>query len=529
LQHQRRLVGSLAPPKNPGEGKDGTAVETGKHYDVETDHKQAKNGVMASRDQPALSPEKVNLCQYSGLTGLRLWLRSAITTAVALIALLSPCGGLFTASAQSLPNTIPRYQAPLARTFPPADGEQTPTGTGKFVIFTREPTDKPNEWDFIAGAWECIPSRPNLPVTKRVEFCHSSWEAQPLLDCLVRDESDGLFPRFVWLKVDAGNYGCTVNLYDINYRTWDVRCIWQGDRLSAFGVIKNSAFCKDSRSWFRLDTSTGKIDTNVPFIPLDVDGAFWLVRKPDESSGTWSYDRAKEEFVGHFGDVDERETAHNGSLLSADGKNRARILVPRQNDWRRDVVGGTFLLQRNGHSEDIRVPVMMQVEPIRGTRRLMPIGTHLGFTKDGKVEFSATQRMKDQKERVWTIDIASGKTDESVRPYVEPKDDTFGLFDGVPAPDYLQPYLKNLRHFGRGGLAPAFLMHLGILKDQPEYPDCTVGVSPDGNHILYKAKKGRLADVFIYGNLRTRQTVRWASPDKIKLGDSMEFIWVETP
>ena len=455
--------------------------------------------------------------------------RSVFTTRVALIALLSLCWHFSDVLAQGLTNTIPRNQAPLARTFPPADGEQTPTGTGKFVIFTREPTDKLNEWDFIAGAWECIPSRPNMPVTKRVEFCHSSWEAEPLLNCLVRDESDGLFPRFVKLRVDAGKYDSKVNLYDINYRTWDVRCIWQGDRLSAFGVIKNSVFCKDTRGWFRLDTSTGKNDTKVPLIPLDVDGAFWLVQKPDENSGTWSYNLAKEEFVGHFGDVDEQEMAHSGSLLSANGKNRAWILVPRQNDWRRDVVGGTFLLQRNGHSEDIRVPVMMQVEPIRGARRLMPIGTHLGFTKDGKVEFSAIQQMKEQKERVWTIDIAAGKTDESVRPYVEPKAEEPALFDGVPAPDYLRPYLKNLRHFGRAGLAPAFLMHLGILKNQPEYPDCIAGVSPDGNHILYKAKKGPLADVFIYGNLRTKQTVRWASPDKIKLGDSMEFVWVETP
>jgi hypothetical protein len=452
-----------------------------------------------------------------------------LTIGVSLLLLLSLCCHFSTALAQGLKNTIPRNQPPLARVFPPASAEQTPTGTGKFVIFTREPTGKANEWDFTAGAWECIPSRPNLPVTKRVEFCHSSWEAEPLLDCLVRDESDGRFPRFVQLQVDAGNFDSRVNLYDINYRTWEVRFIWQGDRLRAFGVIKNTVFCKDSRDWFCVDATSGKISTNMPFIPLDVDGAFWLVRKPDENSGTWSYDLAKEEFVSHFGDVDECKMAHQGSLLSADGKHRARILVPRPNDWRGDAVRGTFLLQRNGHAEDICVPVMMQVTPIRGTRLLRPIGTRLVFTKDGTVEFSANLQMKDQRERVWTIDMASGKITKSVRPYVEPKDDTSGLFDGVPAPDYLRPYLKNLRHFGRGGLAPAFLMHRGILKNQPEFPDCTAGVSPDGNHILYKAKKGNWADVFIYGNLRTKQIVCWASPDKIKLGDSMEFVWVETP
>jgi hypothetical protein len=455
--------------------------------------------------------------------------RSVFTTSVAIIALLSPYWHFSDALAQGLTNTIPRNQAPLARTFPPADAEQIPRGTGKFVIFTREQTDKPNEWDFIAGAWECIPSRPNMPVTKRVEFCHSSWEAQPLLYYLMRDDSAGLYPQFVQLMVDTGDRDYGVNLYDINYRTWDVRCLWHGDRLSAFGVMKNFAFCRDSRDWFRIDLSSGNIIKDMPFIPLDVDGAFWLVRKADEKSGTWSYDLAKEQFVGHFGGVDEREMAHTRSLLSADGRNRAWILVPMPNDWRGGVIGGTLLLQRDGHTEDIRVPVMMQTKPIRGGRFLMPIGTRLRFTQDGTVKFSASQQKRAEKERVWTIDIASGKATESVRPYVEPKDEASALFDGVTAPDYLRPYLKNLRHFGRGGLAPAFLMHLGILKEQPEFPDCTAGVSRDGRHILYKAKEGPLADVFIYGDLQTKQTVRWACPAGIKPSDFMEFVWVETP
>jgi hypothetical protein len=456
-------------------------------------------------------------------------LQSALKTTVAILSLLSLCGCVFTAWAQGLTNTIPSNQAPLARTFPPTSAEQTPAGTGKFVIFTREEIGKPNEWDFIAGAWECIPSRPEVPVTKRVEFCHSSWNAAPLLDTLVRDDSHGLYPRLVRLQVDADDRNYKINLYEINYRTWDVRCVWQGERLSAFGVLKNSVFCQDSRDWFLLDVTSGKLSKEVPFIPFDFDGAFWLVRKTDEKSGIWSYDRAKEQSVGHFGDVDESEAAHTRSLLSADGRNRARMLVPMPNDWRGGLIGGTFLLQRDDHIEDIHVPVMMQTKPIRGTRLLMPIGTRLGFTKDGMVEFSASQETKAKKEHVWTIEIASGKITESVRPYVEPKDDAPALFDGVPAPDYLRPYLKDLWHFGRGGLAPAFLMHLGILKKQPEFPDCTAGVSRDGRHILYKAKKGPLADVFIYGDLRTKQTVRWASPAGIKHDDFMEFVWVETP
>jgi hypothetical protein len=292
--------------------------------------------------------------------------------------------------------------------------------------------------------------------------------------------------------------------------------------------MKNFVFCQDSRNWFRLDVTSGKIRNDMPFIPLGVDGNFWLVRKVGENSGCWSYDREKEQFVGQFGEMDESQAVGSGSLLSPDGRNRAWILVPTPKAWRGGVIGGIFQLQRDGNDEDIRIPVELQVKTARGSGRLIPMGTRLSF-EDGKVEFSASQSPKAKKERVWTIEVASGKAAETERSLSAPKDDGPFLFDGVRAPDYLRSYLKDLRHFGRSGLAPAFLMHLGILKKQPEYPDCTAGVSRDGRHILYKANKGPLADAFIYGDLKTKQTVRWATPVGIKRGDVMEFAWVETP
>ena len=161
--------------------------------------------------------------------------------------------GVAISQAQDLKNPIPSSQAPLLRVFPPAPAEQSRTGTGKFVIFTREQVGE--NWDFIAGAWECIPSRPEIPPTKRVEFCHSSWNADALLDALAVAGSRGMRPRFVRLQVDSSYGYYTVNLYDINYRTWEVRCLWQGRRLSAFGLIGDSIFCNSSDGWLLLDAS----------------------------------------------------------------------------------------------------------------------------------------------------------------------------------------------------------------------------------------------------------------------------------
>jgi hypothetical protein len=96
-------------------------------------------------------------------------------------------------------------------------------------------------------------------------------------------------------------------------------------------------------------------------------------------------------------------------------------------------------------------------------------------------------------------------------------------------PDYLRPYVRNLLHFGRDGLAPAFFLHLGLLKEAPEYPDCIAGVSRDGRHVLYRARKGPLSDVYVYGDLHTKQTIRFKSPENLDAVDSQEFVWVETP
>jgi hypothetical protein len=45
-------------------------IASGNDNDVEMDGGSVKNGDMDARNQPALPSEKINLCQYSGLTPL---------------------------------------------------------------------------------------------------------------------------------------------------------------------------------------------------------------------------------------------------------------------------------------------------------------------------------------------------------------------------------------------------------------------------------------------------------------------------
>jgi hypothetical protein len=345
----------------------------------------------------------------------------------------------------------------------------------------------------------------------------------------VADEhSAGQYPRFVQLQVDAGNQDYSVNLYDINYNTWTVRCLWQGTRLSTFGALKRTVICHGPNDWFSLDAFNGAIGKEVPFIPLGADGDYWVVRKHGETSGNWSYNPIKEEYVGHFADVEMPALGYRESLFAKDGRSRAWILAPLPDEWVGGAIRGTFVLQHDGRTKDIRLPIIFQARRGSGVP-VIPQDVSLQFTPDGKIEFTARMEKPRSNDRVWNIEIESGAAAETVRPHRQSPGHDSSMFDAMPAPEYLRPYLKNLTHFGRSGLAPAFFMHMGVLKEPPEFPDCEAGVSHDGRHVLYKAKSGPLADVFIYGNLQTTQMVRWTSPAGIKADDFMDFVWVETP
>jgi hypothetical protein len=59
-------------PDPPGATESGPAIAAGDDNDVEMDGGPVKDGDMDSRGQPALPPEKANLCQNSGPNRLRL-------------------------------------------------------------------------------------------------------------------------------------------------------------------------------------------------------------------------------------------------------------------------------------------------------------------------------------------------------------------------------------------------------------------------------------------------------------------------
>jgi hypothetical protein len=449
-------------------------------------------------------------------------------------------------AAQTLIDVIPRSQPPEVRVFPPKESERTAPGTGKFVLFTREKVGASNEWDFVAGAWECIPDRPQVPITRRIRFPHAPGQPEPLLQYPVDRRSRDQFPRWVKLRVPREDSRAQTFLYDINYRTWETRCVWAGTNLWwAFGIFQNQIVCKGPGGWRALNPHAGTWVEGSSVLPLGADGSHWLVRRSPDASEVWSFQPETGRFVGQFKDPGVDMIREDLWKLSPDGEWLAWLEVQFPANlappwWVRTLekfgidppaweafrqVPGHVVVRHAGRESDLPLPVTL----LASTRRGSFEEHHLEFLGGDALEFSAIQSGNAPQEAVWRLDLKTGKVSRTERPLVTRQDAELAVFDGVPTPAYLRRHLLNFRHFGRDGMAPAFLRYKGILGADPQYADCVAGVSPDGRHILYHAKSGPLSEEFIYGDLLTQQVVRWPRPQDLAADDAMTFVWVETP
>jgi hypothetical protein len=101
--------------------------------------------------------------------------------------------------------------------------------------------------------------------------------------------------------------------------------------------------------------------------------------------------------------------------------------------------------------------------------------------------------------------------------------------DGVPVPEYLQPFAARFATFGRAGLAPAFLLQQRVVHEVPEYGDGRAGVSRNGRHVVWVAKRGELAGSIVYGDLVTRRSERWPAPTGLDPSHVTDIVWVDAP
>lgn len=451
---------------------------------------------------------------------------------------------------------IPDEQPPLRRLIKPAQADIAPPGTEKCVIFTREKIGDENDWNFVAGAWEFIPSKPKAGVVKRVEFARSSWSAHLALD---DDQSiDGPAQEFVLLQVDDSRRkpAYRPHLYRIDFRTWDVEFL--GSKFSGVrGGNRDTLLVYSSSGIVPLDVKTATIVPNSePFVMLgrDYETDLWLITS--EKSGkadVWSYRPATLEKIAQVPwpqRLWQRGMHETRSAARPDGKAWALVTLDKTPDRttsvRKSAFGekvqeeGSLWLAEAGAKEARRWPVQFQAAEGSGVG-WRGMGIDLWF--DGKnLCFQATSKDTNGTDviRQWTVSEDGARIDESVaakrhEPSPVPQ------LSLIRIPEKFRPKSGNEFTSEKYLLAAYFLKWKGCIKQMPQYADCRVGFTKDKKRFLWKTQprtfSGDVEDrkdnlpspnVLLYGDLEKGIIMEVPCPPELVEDNALEIEWVVT-
>jgi|GEM_PF-5347588 len=448
-------------------------------------------------------------------------------------------------------SSIPDEQPTLRRVIKPSQDELVPPGTEKCVIFTREDIGKENEWNFMAGAWEFIPSRPESGVVKRVEFARSSWAARLALDDDLK--IDGSARNWVLLQVDdtRGKFGYRPNLYHIDFRTWDV----------AFLGSEFSNVCGGNRDTLLVVKQTGIVPFDVktatvvrgatPFemVDRDPDTGLWLIHQREgEKESVSTFRPATLERLEQLPWPErpwQRGMYKMRSAGRADGKAWAMVAASDHADEvspkkPEDDIQGKLWLAEAEHKNLRSWPVRFQATPGSGVAWI-PSGIELWF-EGRNLYFQAVVKNTDGKDviRQWTVSGTDGAISESM------VDKLHGTDQGPSPrliPEALHPMSDHVHTSEKYLLAAYFLKSKGLLKQLPQYPDCRVGFSLDMKRFLWKTlpryRSNPLGDltegnalppstVLLCGDLDKETVIEIPCPPELVDDNALEIEWVVT-
>ncbi|MCP3917710.1 MAG: hypothetical protein GY711_19370 [bacterium] len=147
----------------------------------------------------------------------------------------------------------------------PTAQERTAPGTGKFVVFGRD--------GGVATIWEYVPGERAL--TKRVSLIDSSWAPNTLF-------SRGVAPHLIRLQIPTGR-GYRVNLYAVDYRSWETRRLHAARQISGLGMSGDSVYLTTDEGVRLLDPVANRVEVpQLQFRKMRDLGALWLVELPED-------------------------------------------------------------------------------------------------------------------------------------------------------------------------------------------------------------------------------------------------------
>lgn len=456
----------------------------------------------------------------------------------------------------ALVNRIPDEQPPLRRVIKPSQDELVPSGTEKCVIFTREKIGKENEWDFVTGAWEFIPSRPEAGVVKRVEFARSSWSAHLALDDDLN--IDGPARNFVLLQVNDSRrkYGYRPHLYRMDFRTWDVAYLGS-EFSSVVGGNRDTLLVVGQAGIVPFDVKTVTVARGAePFVIVgrDYETDLWLITsEKSDNAGVWSYRPATLERIDQVpwpqrlwqrGMHETRSAARQDGkawgLVTLD-KTPDRIASVRKSPFGEAVQGeGSLWLAEAGAKEARRWPVQFQAAEGSGVGWR---GMDIELWFEGRsLCFQAT--LKDASGnaviRQWTVSEDGTQISESVATKRH-KPNPLPQFNLIPIPKKFRPEKGDEYTSEKHELAAYFLKWKGRIKKVPQYANCRVGFTPDMRRFVWKSlpryRSDPLADlaeknalppstVLLYGDLDKETVLEIPCPPELVGDNAIEIEWI---
>jgi len=421
---------------------------------------------------------------------------------------------------------IPADQPALGKTWPPPKDEQVPPGTEKIVLFTREPVGKTGEWDFIAGAWEFIPSRPAQGVVKRAEFAHSSWSADPLLDDCHRD----LLP-FVRLQVDKRPGDYTVNVYRIDYTTWDISVLAESKPapFTGLGAGADNIYVDSSDGMLVMNRYTGRIDTpSVPCKVLEqVSKTAWLVRRTDGDHGALLFDPSTNRFGSQF-DLTESDHERNRCyLLSPSRRFLVSVLDPVENATgfpREEDTPVKIYDLITGEVHEYKVRTF--IKNGRGVRFILPYFT-CWFSGPDELRFQSG--LPDRFRKPAGVAVTESTFELKTGSRTERKVDRLREDKSAQPPRYRPSYLTAIDDVTDEDqdLAAAFLKYKGIKwKRERDWSKARVAYNTKGTRFFLRILSGNLEGSFFLGDLEKGDLLEIPVPRDLKDDNAMNIIWV---
>jgi hypothetical protein len=359
----------------------------------------------------------------------------------------------------------------------------------------------------MASAWEYIPTRPEIPITKRCEFTASHWAPN-----LLFWERPGLAPNLVRLQVNRKGRpgGYHVNLYTIDYRTWRVRTVLQSDQILALGATDELVYLDTDRGLRLLDRQSGVVLVPEKSFKLVRDfGDVWLV----------SYERS-EECRFHLFDPEQKRAIKGFRMPESFQSGRCRLelspdrkylaiweeVTPRS--MRPQVYESMIVVLNIGDGQTSQYPVKVLAMAGSG-RPCIPINFGFWFTDDGRFRYYSALGLDDVEEV--SVDPATGSMVRKVIAWSEPR---VAKLERRYVPDYIEVPAgeADLDHH----ISNAFLMRKGIIDKQLPWPDTRVGFSLDGKRFFLKMNPSDTSRDFYYGDLEGDRLVQIASPPELR-------------